>query len=627
MATAFRSVASSIPARAASPMRVGTSVSSSINPSVRMISIGPEGGKARVDTSFGNPFAKMRLINPSLNRGQIYGENGIVKSSKIDSLFGPPLNAFKSPEPKPRAGFTASLNTQLDITNTFARAKARNQELAAAKKVETIHNPEIFTQPERGRDRVLRNVNNPKSLLDLKRFQTIRGSKLPDQEGPVSKGFKRAEFKTLATPAEIQTNNPLVKSVRPVSRISIPELKTIIADFTIVSSRVEPNPASRQRFESVKWMDIYHKVETKIPKPAPEAKNQDANFQKIGNNESSASEMGTQKTDSRRPMSPAETALLTQEQRVTLITLAPLLRETDGQVRERVINTLGITKEAALAVTETLPKVGTPITVNPESKPRPDTQPELQPAQQAVKLINQYGGTELNPGEDEEALAKKAQALIAAIKQTYQLQGLAASDNQMQQLVERQLEASEVISPKVRSKFSLLLISLVKEVRIQQAAKPLNEPSTTTEGIHQVDLDKQNNRAKLAVKSITEAPRNEKGEIARDYIIEQFNNNNNENLWGGLALKLKQRFDGSLNELIIRLKKVGKWAEPKSLADTIDQTMSEFPAVEPSARQTTKLVGVKEVGKVMDPHLTELIKSIVISLVTVPQSSLQTAAA
>jgi hypothetical protein len=46
--------------------------------------------------------------------------------------------------------------------------------------------------------------------------------------------------------------------------------------------------------------------------------------------------------------------------------------------------------------------------------------------------------------------------------------------------------------------------------------------------------------------------------------------------------------------------------------------MTEFPAVESAPKPTTKLVGVKEVGKVMDPNLTELIKSIIISLVTVP---------
>lgn len=589
-----------------------------------MISIGPEGGKARVDTSFGNPFTRMRPSNPSLNRGQVFGENGQSKPSSIDSKFGKPLNLSKSPEPKQRPGFTASLNTQLDITNTFARAKARNQELAAAKKVETIHNPEIFTQPERGRDRVLRNVNNPKSLLDLKRFQTIRGSKLPDQEGPVSKGFKRAEFKTLATPAEIQTNNPLVKSVRPVSRISIPELKTIIADFTIVSSRVEPNPASRQRFESVKWMDIYHKVETKIPKPAPEAKNQDANSQKYGNNESSVSEMGTQKTDSRRLMSPAETAPLTQEQRSILITLAPLIREVDGRTQERVINTLGVSKEAALDV------VGTPAVeilnkVNLESLPELDSQPELQPAKQVVQLINRFAGIE--NGEDEEELVRKAQALLATIRQTYQMQGLAKSEDELQQLVERQLNTSNVVPDRARSKLSLMLISLVKEVRIAQSSIPLTETDTQNERVHQVDLHKQNSRVNLAIASITEAPKNEKGEIARDYVIDQFRINNNQSLWGGLALKLRQGFDGSLDELIFRLKKASEWVNPKSLADKIDQTMNEFPAVEPVSRQTTKLVGVKEVGKVMDPNLSQLIKAIIISLVTTPQTTIMTSAA
>ena len=95
--------------------------------------------------------------------------------------------------------------------------------------------------------------------------------------------------------------------------------------------------------------------------------------------------------------------------------------------------------------------------------------------------------------------------------------------------------------------------------------------------------------------------------------------NNNQKYWGRLAIVLKQNFDGSLDEMVVRLKKLKFWESAQTVAKTIDDSMAEYPAVEPAFKQTTKEVGRKEVGKTMDPMWAEMIKALIKTLIIAPQ--------
>jgi hypothetical protein len=218
--------------------------------------------------------------------------------------------------------------------------------------------------------------------------------------------------------------------------------------------------------------------------------------------------------------------------------------------------------------------------------------------------------------EDETQLKKKAQALIAVISQTYQLSALGKTESDTALLVERQLTATEAVPQRIRARVSSLLVRMIREI----TTNPTEDPAK--KALHQVDLEKQNKRVKLATKSIDQAPRNGQGEIARDYVIGQIQENNNQNYWGKLAIILRQNFDGSLDEMVVRLKKLKFWENAQTVAKTIDDSMAEYPAVEPSFKQTTKEVGRKEVGKTMDPMWAEMIKSLIKTLIVTPQATM-----
>ena len=308
---------------------------------------------------------------------------------------------------------------------------------------------------------------------------------------------------------------------------------------------------------------------------------------------------------------------LSLKQQEQLASFAPLIKEGNPSVQEQIYQRLGINPEKAQKFIESLPKVGTRLNNAPETAPMPQEQPIIQQAAILIKNMDAFFGI-----EDEAELSKKAQALIATIKQTYQLGALGANETEMQSMVERTVATSDLIPQKSRSKLSLLLVMMVKSFQAERAAPP-NQQKTDqrpqTKAVHQVHLEVQNKRAKLAVKSIDEAPTNEKGEISRDYVVGEFQTNNKKSFWSRLTILEGKSFDGSLDELIFRLKKLKFWEQRKVIAAAIDNSMAEFPAVEPSLRQTTKLVGSKEVGKVLDPALMEQLKAFVKAVLTVPQ--------
>jgi hypothetical protein len=300
---------------------------------------------------------------------------------------------------------------------------------------------------------------------------------------------------------------------------------------------------------------------------------------------------------------------ITQKQAEVLVAMAPLIREGSEAARVQIFATTGVNQEVAQQFIQRLGQAR-PSIETVEQAPKTGEQVALQQAVQLVRLSELGGAT---ADESETEIKKKAQALIAVIRQTHQFSALGNSEADTALLVERQLAASETVPERLRSRVSSLLVQMVREV----ITNPPEDPSQ--KALHQVDLEKQNKRVKLASKSIDEAPRNDQGEIARDFVIGQIQENNNQNYWGRLAIVLKQNFDGSLDEMVVRLKKLKFWESAQTVAKTIDDSMAEYPAVEPAFKQTTKEVGRKEVGKTMDPMWAEMIKSLIKTLVITPK--------
>lgn len=657
MSTSVRAGTSSIAPQIASPVGgLSTSVSSSIKasfgpkysftPSSQERSFGSSGLSAK-DMSIRNPFAEVKHLSSSVVRPlNIRGEGGVAslgsKEARMAQVFGGRIEFGTKPAGK-QVGFTNQIGS--NVESNFARARARNQELAKARQTDPAKTTNDKNSAEA--PNVIR--VNPSRSEGFRGFQTIPQDKEPLQITTslitLSRGERGGVRENIETP---KSSDPIKRAERPIVRIPLTELKPAIARYrasvrrrteaqqvqkTVEAVKAQPIPEPA-RFSQVlrDWKTLptdaipTNRLVRAIGVPEDDSKQITVDRLKI-------SEVSRQETvvsrqafqtagiisrgirpqpENRQPVqSRLQVEELTPKQQDILIALAPLIKEGDQAIKDRVYATVGVTPETAQTVLTQFAEKALPKVAGAEVQIIQQEPAELR---QAVKVVR-MPDLGITVGEESESeIQKKAQALMGVIRQTYQLNALGNNETDTAQLVERQLAASELVPQKMRLKVSSFLVRMVRQISMEELTK-----KPQAESVHQVDLAKQDARATLAIKSINEAPRNENGEIARDAVIERFNASNNEKVWGKLAI-LRQKFDGSYDEIIYRLRKVKFWEDPKVVAQTIDNSMEEFPAVEPSDKPTTKLVGVKEVGKVMDPTLIEAVKVLIKSVITLPQS-------
>ena len=658
MPTSVRAVTTSIAPPSASPVGgLRSSVSTSIKSSpIRMISIGPEGGRARIDTSFSpNPFTRMRPANPNANPGgKIFGENGASKPHTAESVFGPKMGEIRFNRPTPRVSYTPETTAKVDMGSAFAKARARNQSQVAVRKVETSKVSDLKIPDQR----INQSINQLAKSIDFKGFQSIPQVKEPAQiSGEIARfpnfpDIPNSETITRPTPriplSEINTAGvrnalnsrevlkEMPESVRfaqilrdwrylPTEAISTNRLVRTIG--AAEESR-RANDRMQIRLKTAKTEHVVQSNLTERPQPLPKLTIENVHSftalqplvdQKIMTEDQAMQAAGViraNRFETPKAISEAPKTTLpkvdgiTQKQAEVLVAMAPLIREGTEAAKAQIFATTGVNQKVAQQFIQRLGQARPSIEpVEQTSQTR--EQVALQKAVQLVRLPELGGAT---ADESETEIKKKAQALIAVIRQTHQFSALGNSEADTALLVERQLAASEAVPERLRSRVSSLLVQMVREV----ITNPPEDPSQ--KALHQVDLEKQNKRVKLASKSIDEAPRNDQGEIARDFVIGQIQENNNQNYWGRLAIVLKQNFDGSLDEMVVRLKKLKFWESAQTVAKTIDDSMAEYPAVEPAFKQTTKEVGRKEVGKTMDPMWAEMIKSLIKTLVITPKT-------
>ncbi len=602
-----------------------------------MISIGPEGGRARVDTSFSpNPFTRMRPANPNTNPGgKIFGENGTTKIRTAETVFGPKLGEIRFNRPSPKVDFTPEAAAKADAGTTFAKARARNQAQVQTRQTEKRQIAEAIslsalpnTLGEKSANQLIRqSTNSLNRSVDFKGFQTIPQVKEPAQEGPAKDAFRGPEAKKFISIVEAPKFSQVLRDWRTLSKdaISTNRLVRIREVSENRKSKTEDGFQITRRTVATQPQPVFWPVFEPLPVITREkvasftalrplvdqgVLTEDQAMQRAG-------VIGTPRVEDLQPISkPVTTTFpkvegVTADQAEKLASMRVIIREGNPSLREQIFSTVGVEPKIGQKFVKILSNSDSKVNYAPEASPIPQEQPVVKQAMTLVKKLDIDFQT-----EDETQLKKKAQALIAVISQTYQLSALGKTESDTALLVERQLTATEAVPQRIRARVSSLLVSMIREV----TTNPTEDPAK--KALHQVDLEKQNKRVKLATKSIDQAPRNGQGEIARDYVIGQIQENNNQNYWGKLAIILRQNFDGSLDEMVVRLKKFKFWENAQTMAKTIDDSMAEYPAVEPAFKQTTKEVGRKEVGKTMDPMWAEMIKSLIKTLIVTPQATM-----
>lgn len=640
-----------------------SSVSTSIKSSpVRMISIGPEGGRARVDTSFGNPFSRMRPANPSLNPGgKIFGENGPARSSEIERTPIPSVGSINFKRPTPRVGFTPESAAKADIGATFAKARARNQDHVADRKAnlrisESANQSANSVTAGNRPDQPIRQLADPLTRpIDFKAFQTIPQAKeqaqisgeivrfpnFPDipnsetvtrptpriplneintagvrnalnrsevlKERPESVRFAQILRDWRYLPTEAISTNRLVRTIgaaeesrRVNDRIQI-RLKTAKAERVVQPSLAErPQSLPQLTIEKVRSFSALQPLVDKgviseeqamqragvisqphvdIPKPAIEPK----------------------------PAVRPRVEGVSAKQADILATMAPIIREGSSEAKAQVYQATGINSDLAQRFIQEL---GTTTKAVPQVEIPPPT-PEQAAVQQALQVVRLPELGVLTGVETETEIKNRALALIGVIRQTQQLSALGNTEADNAQLIERQL--AELVPQKLRAQVSSFLVKMIRQTAVE---KPAEDPSK--KGLHQVDLETQNKRVKVVTKGIDTAPQNDKGEIDRDYVIDMVKTDKESKL-SRLARQLKQNFDGSRDYLLIAIQNAQKWVSPQELARVADNAMYDRPAVESAEKQSTREVGRKEVGTVMDPMWAEMVRSLIRTLIITPQ--------
>jgi hypothetical protein len=616
----------------------------------------------------------MRPANPNSNPGgKIFGENGPVRPKSAESVFGPKLGEIRFNRPASIVGFTPEASAKAEVGTTFAQARARNQAQISARKAENRQVADAFIAS------ALPNVRraNLNQSVDFKGFQSISKAKELDHvQTTKEKILKQVQNdKGVVESPRVNAKELVKKITRPQVRLNTQELAATVARLKAARNRqaeisqqtrvgIEANNQNTLRVTGLverlknhvltpselafrarvvlaaqvpdqiyqapieRNNPINKPIERpqvhELPKPTIDQVHSFTNLRPLVEKGVLSEDQAMQRagvigsprveTPKGGPEAPKITLPkvdgISPKQAEQLATLAPIVREGNQTVREQVLAAVGIKPEIGQKFVEILQKSDSKVNHASESPAAPQESPPLGQAMRLIKTLDVDFET-----VDEAEVKKKAQALIAVIGQTYQLNALGKTESDTTLLVERQLASSDAVPQRIRSRVSSLMVRTIREVTVDPTEDPAKK------ALHQVDLEKQNKRVKLATKSIDEAPRNEQGEIARDFVIGQIQENNNQNYWGRLAVILKQNFDGSLDEMVVRLKKLKFWENAQTVAKTIDDSMSEYPAVEPAFKQTTKEVGRKEVGKTMDPLWSEMIRSLVKTLIVTPQTS------